>query len=119
MEYAVEELAHDLIFAFLGGVVPLGDKNAAAGLQLVAEIGYGLGSDIVWHLAVKCLGNTAGDGGNGVGVAAQRYRDAYRVLKIRGFKECFDGLRHAALTGLIEGVALPDAVYGEVKLVVF
>ena len=77
--------------------------------QRGVQIGKGLFLDPIGN-AVCRLGNAAGDGGQGVAVAAQGDGVADGVLKAPAFQEGDDGLGDGLLAGLVELVARPNLV---------
>lgn len=66
---------------------------------------------------ISRLGNAAGDGGQGIAVAAQGDGIADRVLKIPAFQECDDGLGHRLLAGHVETIARTDRIQGPGQVV--
>lgn len=79
--------------------------------QRGVQIGEGLFLDPIGD-AVCRLGDAAGDGGQGVAVAAQGDSVANGVLKVAALQKGDDGLGYSLLAGLVELVARPDLVQG-------
>ncbi len=96
-----------------GGRSKVGDDLRHVGWQDAVNLGVEVG----WNAAPERLGHSAGDGGLGVGVAAEGDDQAQGVLEVVGVEEGDEGLGDGALAGDVEAVAGADVCDGAVEVV--